>query len=666
MNKNYLFLSPILLFLVKACLCMESQDELGLMIAKAIDEEKLIVSDSIDKSETPAFKLTTKAFKEDDFELLQYLLDENLLGEELVLDRKLVHIAIKKNSQNILRVFQEYKLFEEIPNELKKSYMLKAIRKDASLIYFLLEDLNWEIDVTDSDFLSAAGDVETIKFLMKKGFLLDESARINLFKKGCRQNNRALLSFVLKLDSYFLENNLAMVINIAISNNCRNALELLFDFHYFDGCEQQEVLAFLLSAIKIESQDCIKFFLHNFDLDQTNFSATFESHNFSNPVILKKKKNKSSYRLSQALNISSSRPESYMSLRLAPKVTIEKGESIGLQLAITQSPQSLKTIKNLLDLGANPNFTDKNGMTFLMHATLGSHTEIVDELLKHEADRTMQDRNGRTALMLATYEAHLPIMMKLLDFGNRSPRLIKQEVDYRDYEGSTALMYAATQFCPEAISLLLQADADASIVNTKNETVLSMLAKRTEKDIYQKIRKNCAQFMNKYQKIDEDLQTSVKIVGLSSHRNQSDKYNIYLMLSKILELEEITESEFPLQALSKIFKDTEYEEEAELCELYDQLLKQEEKNIFECCNLIIGDNKKLADFVIKGDDSLFKHAIVNNNVGAIKAFLPFISKKELKAADQWAIINNPELQKLLKPESNSGSKFGKWLHRKEK
>ena len=76
-----------------------------------------------------------------------------------------------------------------------------------------------------------------------------------------------------------------------------------------------------------------------------------------------------------------------------------------------------KKVKELLSIGANPNFQDKYGQTALMLASQNGHLDIVcilcGILLKNKADVNLQDHAGRTALMRASWRRHLD-MVKLL------------------------------------------------------------------------------------------------------------------------------------------------------------------------------------------------------------------------------------------------------------
>ncbi len=124
-----------------------------------------------------------------------------------------------------------------------------------------------------------------------------------------------------------------------------------------------------------------------------------------------------------------------------------------------------EAIKLLLDLGADPNLQDANGMTPLMSLALGTsnykilshdkHTvtvEIIDELVNAGANIDLRNNKGETALILLgkslvkgymvdedwVYESrslgyYLGILEKLLDFGI--------DVKIKDNKGNIALDY---------------------------------------------------------------------------------------------------------------------------------------------------------------------------------------------------------------------------------
>ena len=60
--------------------------------------------------------------------------------------------------------------------------------------------------------------------------------------------------------------------------------------------------------------------------------------------------------------------------------------------------EKVKAVATLLELGANPNWKDKDGLTALHYAVLIENEEIIELLLEHNADVNAQDNEGETPL----------------------------------------------------------------------------------------------------------------------------------------------------------------------------------------------------------------------------------------------------------------------------
>ena len=68
------------------------------------------------------------------------------------------------------------------------------------------------------------------------------------------------------------------------------------------------------------------------------------------------------------------------------------------------------------------------------------------------------DAERRSPLMFAAFNGHVAVAEFLLDAG--------AEIDHRDGNGRTALMYAASGDFPDTVELLLQRGADANVQGT--------------------------------------------------------------------------------------------------------------------------------------------------------------------------------------------------------
>ncbi len=141
------------------------------------------------------------------------------------------------------------------------------------------------------------------------------------------------------------------------------------------------------------------------------------------------------------------------------------------------------TVKALLDRGADPNAADRDGNTALLRAAASRYSwqedrqPLIGLLIEKGADPAAKNRHGVTALMLLALNGN-PAMMLLLD----KPI----DVNARDEDGNTALLYAARFFVREGQRrngwALLQRGADVNASNHAGETALILAATQSEPD----------------------------------------------------------------------------------------------------------------------------------------------------------------------------------------
>jgi ankyrin repeat protein len=134
-------------------------------------------------------------------------------------------------------------------------------------------------------------------------------------------------------------------------------------------------------------------------------------------------------------------------------------------------------LEALLDAGGDANAAFGEGETVLMTAARAGDTASVKTLLAHggKPDAT-ENWHGQTALMWAAIENHADIVQLLIDAGARVDRASTKhdwvKISYsegnvpktRDLGGLTALQFAARQGSADAVFALLDAGADASLV----------------------------------------------------------------------------------------------------------------------------------------------------------------------------------------------------------
>jgi uncharacterized protein len=132
----------------------------------------------------------------------------------------------------------------------------------------------------------------------------------------------------------------------------------------------------------------------------------------------------------------------------------------------------VRSVRLLLDSGANIEATDEEGTTPLLQAAAHAQTEIFKFLLTRGANLKARDKRGWTVLMdaacncaLATMNSAYVIVKILLDLG--------VNVNARAHDGSTALILASGMVGDATVlKLLLERGANPLLKNDKGETAL--------------------------------------------------------------------------------------------------------------------------------------------------------------------------------------------------
>lgn len=137
----------------------------------------------------------------------------------------------------------------------------------------------------------------------------------------------------------------------------------------------------------------------------------------------------------------------------------------------------MEIIRTLLDLGANPNAPDNNGITPVLLAADVGRVDILEELIGHDGDIHHQDSRGRTALVHAASENRRDAIRFLLDHG--------ADIDLPNNEGRTPLLHAVQwPNQRETVQYLLNQGAEphlhnktgANAWNIANEGILNTLS----------------------------------------------------------------------------------------------------------------------------------------------------------------------------------------------
>ena len=126
----------------------------------------------------------------------------------------------------------------------------------------------------------------------------------------------------------------------------------------------------------------------------------------------------------------------------------------------------LVTVQRLVERGASPDSSDREGSTLLMLAARTGHLPVVSYLLSQKASVNARNRFGDTALMAASLKGQVAVARVLLENGAEL-----------NPPGWTPLHYAAFDGRTEMIKFLLDKGAEKNAV-APNEFTPLMLAVR--------------------------------------------------------------------------------------------------------------------------------------------------------------------------------------------
>ncbi|PGH18656.1 hypothetical protein AJ80_04403 [Polytolypa hystricis UAMH7299] len=123
-----------------------------------------------------------------------------------------------------------------------------------------------------------------------------------------------------------------------------------------------------------------------------------------------------------------------------------------------------------MDLNANIEVRDREGMTLLQTAAWNGHEKVVILLPKRGAQVEARDREGWTSLHHASWNGHATVVQMLLQKG--------ADVNAKNNESNTPLYHATWNGHLEVVKLLLQGNADVNERCTDGETTLQQAAWR--------------------------------------------------------------------------------------------------------------------------------------------------------------------------------------------
>jgi hypothetical protein len=139
---------------------------------------------------------------------------------------------------------------------------------------------------------------------------------------------------------------------------------------------------------------------------------------------------------------------------------------------------NVKAIKELLEFGASVN-TDgsEENNNGLLCACVNGHAECVEFLLQHGADANVTMSRGLTPLMASCRKGDLLSATSLLN--------ANALIDASNDTGHTALMIATLNNYHDCVRLLIERNADTSIVNRRNKTAYQLATRSEIREIYE-------------------------------------------------------------------------------------------------------------------------------------------------------------------------------------
>jgi ankyrin repeat protein len=152
-------------------------------------------------------------------------------------------------------------------------------------------------------------------------------------------------------------------------------------------------------------------------------------------------------------------------------ISKEKDSTLSKEILWAVRKGDLKGITKLYEKGANLNTTDENGNTLLILAAEKGYLEIAKFLIQHKVAVNTKNKHGRSAL-LATSSPDVGRL--LLDNG--------AEIEARNNNGWTPLMYSAIRNNTKMIKFLVQKGAFMNAQDRSGRTALMMLMDKGDRE----------------------------------------------------------------------------------------------------------------------------------------------------------------------------------------
>eukprot|EP01084_Bolivina_argentea_P117550 208744_1 len=164
----------------------------------------------------------------------------------------------------------------------------------------------------------------------------------------------------------------------------------------------------------------------------------------------------------------------------------EGGES-ALHKAVAFNNQQILEI--LIKHNANPNQTNSNGECALLIACEKQYTDIIEILLKNAgADVDILDYLGRTPLMVCVSQRYTAGVELLINYDADVNKINPYEQE--NTQTATALYYAVKNKNKHAVPLLLEAGADPTLIGSNGQTLLHIAVEKTQMEILKLLYEN--------------------------------------------------------------------------------------------------------------------------------------------------------------------------------
>ncbi|XP_053385251.1 ankyrin repeat and sterile alpha motif domain-containing protein 1B-like isoform X2 [Mercenaria mercenaria] len=135
----------------------------------------------------------------------------------------------------------------------------------------------------------------------------------------------------------------------------------------------------------------------------------------------------------------------------------------------------------------NVNYTDKNGYTALHHAAVNGFRDVVEVLLKADAQPGHLDNQGCTPVHLAAWNGDAEIVMQLLTAETDSEDANPVNVNQQNGTGDTALHCAAQYGHVAVVDVLLQKTANPTIRNLNEASPLDLASQYGRLEVVQRL-----------------------------------------------------------------------------------------------------------------------------------------------------------------------------------